>query len=43
MNPLVAAVVLKFGGGLGSARTAANAWARTRGFLPPTRDEDLAA
>lgn len=35
MDPLVAEAVLEFGDDLRSARTAANAWARTRGLLPP--------
>lgn len=42
MDPLVAEAVLEFGDDLRSARTAANAWARTRGLLPPP-GEALAA
>jgi hypothetical protein len=43
MDPLVAEAVLEFGDDLRSARTAANAWARTHGLLPPRPDEALAA
>jgi hypothetical protein len=43
MDPLVAEAVLEFADDLRSARTAANAWARTRGLITPPRDEALAA